>query len=86
VSIERKNKRKLECLGGPLCGKKWPRMGRFVWVDDDGCPHYYRKINVARNDHSAVATFFHYFGTDMAHASTAHPSLLPGDRLYRPMI
>jgi hypothetical protein len=61
-------------------------MGRFVYVDQDGCPHFYRRIRIARNDHSAVATFHHYFGTNIDWATHAHPYLMPGDRAFRPMI
>ncbi len=82
--MKTRRRKPLECVGGPLCGEKRPRFDRFVYVDEDGCPHFYRRIKVARNDFSAIATFFHYFGSDMEFATYAHPYLLPGERLFRP--
>ena len=81
-----KRRRTIECVGGPLCGAKFPSHDRFVYVDEEGCPHFYRKIKVVRNDHSAMATFHHYFGTNRRRATKAHPYLLPGDRSFRPII
>lgn len=75
-----------ECVGGPLCGAKLPSHDRFAYVDEEGCPHYYRRIKVVRNDHSAMATFYHYFGTNRRWATKAHPYLLPGERAFRPVI
>jgi hypothetical protein len=75
-----------ECIGGPLCGKKMEKpMGasKFVVGDDENLPHFYRLIRIAKNDHSATATFFHYFGSNARAASKAHPKLLPPERLYR---
>lgn len=84
--MKTKRRRTHECVGGPLCGARFPNHDRFVYVDEEGCPHFYRKIKVMRNDHSAIATFHHYFGTNKRWASKAHPYLLPGDRVFRPMI
>jgi len=76
-----------ECIGGPLCGRKMARPGhdadRFVYADEDNRPHFYRLIRVARNDLSAFAMFFHYFGNNVEYAAKAGPTLLPPDRLYR---
>lgn len=83
---QRRKPRVHECVGGPLCGAKFPNHDKFVYVDDDGCPHFYRKIKVMKDDHSAIATFHHYFGTDKRWATDAHPYLLPGERVYRPVV
>jgi hypothetical protein len=75
-----------ECIGGPLCGqmmeKPWD-ADRFVYGDEDNIPHFYRLIRVARNDHSATATFFHYFGNSAKAAAKAHPRLIPPKRLFK---
>lgn len=75
----------LECVGGPLCGSKRPNMGRFIHVDTDDTPHFYRRIKVCTNDFQKKAVFFHYFGTEIEYASTAEPYLLPGDKVFRPI-
>lgn len=75
-----------ECFGGPLCGRKMERpvgSDRFVYGDEDNRPHFYRLIKVAKNDYSAIATFFHYFGSNCRVAEEAHPKLLPPERLFR---
>lgn len=84
--MKTRRKKQYECLGGPLCGQKMERpedYDRFVYADPDNRPHFYRLIKIARNDHSAIATFFHYFGSNQKAAVKAHPTLLPPDRLYR---
>lgn len=83
---EKKREKVHECVGGPLCGVKLPFRPKFVYLDDDGRPHYYRIIKVMKTDHSAVAVFYHYFGTSKRWANKAHPYLLPGERAYRPTI
>ena len=74
-------------LGGPLCGRKmarpYYRADRFVYADDDGTPHFYRLIRIARDDHSAAAVFFHYFGKNVEYAAKAHPRMIPPDRLFK---
>jgi hypothetical protein len=80
-----KKKRMVECVGGPLCGHEMPSRPRVCFVDNDRIPHFYRRINLLRNDHSAKATYYHYFGTDVRYASEAPPHLHPGDRLFRPI-
>jgi hypothetical protein len=85
VKAKPRQNRLYECVGGPLCGAKMPSHDGFAYVDEDGCSHYYRKIKVVRNDHSAMATFYHYFGTSKRWASKAHPYLLPGERVFRPV-
>jgi len=85
VKAKPRQNRLYECVGGPLCGAKMPSHDGFAYVDEDGCSHYYRKIKVVRNDHSAMATFYHYFGTSKRWATKAHPYLLPGERVFRPV-
>jgi hypothetical protein len=79
-----KQRRKHEFIGGPLCGKKTAATTQgFAYEDMMGVPHFYRLIKVAKNDMSAVARFYHYFGNSMRHAEEAHPFLMPPDRLFR---
>lgn len=77
-------KGRYECIGGPLCGKRVQGGGeKIACEDDDGTPHFYRLIRVAKNDFSAFAKFYHYFGTSVQRAEEAHPCLLPPQRLFR---
>jgi len=79
-------RRRYECIGGPLCGKKVERMGNaegFSYTDKDFKTHWYRIIRVAKNDFSAVAKFFHYFGINGKIAKDAHPRLMPPDHLFK---
>jgi len=69
-----------------LCGQKIDRpcgSDRFVYGDEDNRPHFYRLIRIERDDKSAVATFFHYFGNDCRFANKAHPRMIPPDRLFK---
>lgn len=78
--------KRYECIGGPLCGEKVeaPKGKRdFCYGDDHNRPHFYRLIRVARDDYSAVATYYHYFGSNIERASTASPTLRPPERLYK---
>jgi hypothetical protein len=40
-------------------------------------------IRVAKNDFSAIATFFHYFGINGTIAADAHPRMTPPERLFK---
>lgn len=78
--------RRYECLGGPLCGKRIEDglgTGGLFCADEEGIPHFYRLIRVARNDYSAAAVFFHYFGSSPTRARDAAPTLVPHDRLFK---
>lgn len=79
-----KQKNSFECIGGPLCGRRISGAGEgVVYEDDDMNTHFYRLIRVVKNDHSARAIFYHYFGTDFRRAQSAEPMLLPPQRLFR---
>jgi hypothetical protein len=77
-------KRRYECIGGPMCGKRIEGGGdRVACEDEAGVHHYYRLIRVAKNDFSAFAKFYHYFGTNISAAEAAMPCLIPPQRLFR---
>jgi len=76
-----------ECVGGPLCGERHPRLAthnQFYCKDDQGVHHYYRIIRVLANDERSAATYFCYFGTDRERAMKVGPLLRPGDNLFKP--
>jgi hypothetical protein len=75
--------RKFECLGGPLCGQRRAKADGLCYSDPDGKTHFYRLIRVAKNDFSAIATFFHYFGINGTIAADAHPRMTPPERLFK---
>jgi hypothetical protein len=52
-------------------------------VDDEGRPNFYKLIAIARDDYSAIARFWHYFGNNANLAKKAHPTLIPHDRLFK---
>lgn len=79
-----KRERCYECIGGPLCGAKFPNHERFVYVDDDERPHFYKKVRLSKDDRSAVAVYHCYFGTDAIRAIEGVPMLRPPERLFRP--
>jgi hypothetical protein len=55
----------------------------MVWDDGDGRLHFYRLMKVVKDDNSASATFFHYFGNDVKRAQKAIPTLRPPENLFR---
>lgn len=82
--MKTRRRKPLECVGGPLCGAKFPSHERFVYVDDQDCPHYYKKVRLSTDDNSAVAVYHCYFGTDVNRAIQSPPMLRPPERLFRP--
>ena len=48
-----------------------------------GHTHFYRLIRIARDDFSAFAKYYHYFGTNFRIADTATPNLRPPQYLFR---
>ena len=77
-------KRKYECVGGPLCGSLVEGgVHGVAYEDDKGHTHFYRLISIARDDFSAFAKYYHYFGTNFRIADTATPNLRPPQYLFR---
>jgi hypothetical protein len=71
-------------VGGPLCGSLVEGgVHGVTYEDDKGQAHFYRLIRIARDDFSAFAKYYHYFGTNFAKAKTAHPMLRPPQYLFR---
>jgi hypothetical protein len=77
-------KHRYECVGGPLCGTKINHRNRFIYFDGNGQPHFYRFIRLIRKS-KKVAEYFHYFGSDIDHATFAPPCMSPGDRAFKPL-
>lgn len=78
--------RKYECIGGPLCGEKYPLFPglpfsqAFGNIDEQGEAHFYR-LCIVRDTRNRVARFWHYLGnTPNPHAP---PSILPPERMFK---
>lgn len=78
--------KRYECIGGPLCGEKFPKFPglsnsqAFGTIDRQGDAHYYRLCFV-RDEMDRVATFWHYLGTQLN--PSAQPTLLPPRRMFK---
>lgn len=77
-------KRKYECLGGPLDGKKVRRGLRFV-QPDGMIPHYYRLITLLSSDRTRETKFYHYFGTSLHRACTKDLCMIPMKAKFWPV-
>jgi hypothetical protein len=75
--------RTFECLGGPLCGQKRAHGQRFCMQDKWGQNHYYRLTRVMTDDKLFLATYYHYFGTELDRAQRCPPCMVPGDRAFK---
>lgn len=76
---------RLECLGGPLDGKKV--VAGDIWLRvrwRDGRPHYYRMCCCSMKVGSGVkyATYYHYIG-DRKPRKTITPTLVPHRKLFK---
>lgn len=59
--------KRYECIGGPLCGEKFPLFPglassqAFGTIGRDGEAHYYR-LCIVSDEQRRVARFWHYIG------------------------
>lgn len=78
--------RRYECIGGPLCGERFPLFPNmsasqaFGTIDREGDAHYYR-LCIVRDELDRVAKFWHYTGTQID--PNAPPTLIPPQRMFR---
>lgn len=77
---------KFECIGGPLCGEKYPlfpgmsHSQAFGTIGRDGEAHYYR-LCIVHDERLRVAKFWHYIGeTPNPHTQ---PTLIPPRRMFK---
>lgn len=75
----------LECIGGPLCGRKFGIGPNhiLVAVGDDGRRHCYRRIRLETGNGRRVAKYYHYFGQDEEGARCRIINLWPPKRMFR---
>jgi hypothetical protein len=79
-------RKRYECIGGPLCGEKFPLFDgmshsqAFGTIARDGESHYYR-LCIVRDELDRVAKFWHYAGTMLD--PSMPPTLLPPRRMFR---
>lgn len=79
-------RKRYECIGGPLCGEKFPLFPglsasqAFGTIGRDGESHYYR-LCIVRDEMDRVAKFWHYAGTMLD--PDMPPTLLPPRRMFR---
>jgi hypothetical protein len=75
----------LECIGGPLCGRKFGIGPNpvLVSVGEDGRRHCYRRIRLETGDGKRVARYYHYFGQDDVAARVRIINLFPPKRMFR---
>ena len=76
---------RLECIGGPLCGRKFGIGPNPVLVasSEDGRRHCYRRIRLETGDGRRVARYYHYFGQDDVAARVRIINLFPPKRMFR---
>lgn len=79
-------RRRYECIGGPLCGEKYPLFRdlsasqAFGTIDRDGEAHYYR-LCIVYDELDRVAKFWHYMGTMID--PDLPPTLIPPRRMFK---